>query len=113
MTCVSTSTAISVPARGPLPTTRVGRGVEDSIAEGEEHPIGTLRYMAPERLLGRRDARSDVYSTGVTLYELVTQTPALAAEVTAAPEGERTYQRAPNWFSAWPEVWPGLWSPTK
>lgn len=29
--------------------------------------------MAPERLQGRSDARSDVYSIGVTLYELVTQ----------------------------------------
>ena len=38
-----------------------------------EHQTGTLRYMAPERLQGRSDVRSDVYSIGVTLYELVTQ----------------------------------------
>jgi len=54
----------------------IGRRVEDGIAGGEEHPTGTLRYMAPERLLGRCDARSDVYSLGLTLYELLTQTPA-------------------------------------
>jgi serine/threonine protein kinase len=41
--------------------------------------IGTLRYMAPERFNGRGDARSDVYSLGLTLYELLTLRPAFAA----------------------------------
>ncbi len=34
--------------------------------------IGTLRYMAPERLKGIADARGDIYSLGLTLYELCT-----------------------------------------
>lgn len=33
---------------------------------------GTLRYMAPERLKGESDKRSDVYSLGLTMYELIT-----------------------------------------
>jgi serine/threonine protein kinase/formylglycine-generating enzyme required for sulfatase activity len=34
--------------------------------------IGTLRYMAPERFNGLGDLRSDTYSLGLTLYEMLT-----------------------------------------
>src|SRR5262249_58512654 len=41
--------------------------------------LGTIRYMAPERFSGHCDARSDVYSLGLTLYEMVALRPAFEA----------------------------------
>jgi PAS domain S-box-containing protein len=47
-----------------------------------EFPVGTLAYMAPEqtgRMNRSIDSRSDLYSLGVTFYEMLTGTPPFTA----------------------------------
>jgi len=41
--------------------------------------VGTLRYMAPERFEGKSDVRGDLFSLGITLFEMLTLQPAYEA----------------------------------
>jgi serine/threonine protein kinase/WD40 repeat protein len=56
------------------PDTHEG-GTSDSLTETGDI-LGTIRYLAPERLRGIGDARSDIYGLGITLHELLTLQPA-------------------------------------
>ena len=52
---------------------------------GKGQIVGTLQYMAPEQLQGKEvDARSDLFSFGCVLYEMLTDRRAFAGESAAS-----------------------------
>lgn len=58
----------------------VAKSMDEAVESVDDRLTGTLRFMAPERFENRTDPRSDVYSLGVTLYELLSQKPAFQNE---------------------------------
>jgi len=50
----------------------IARMAKDTILRLTGASTGTLAYMAPEQELGTFDARSDIYSLGVMIYEMLT-----------------------------------------
>jgi WD40 repeat protein/tetratricopeptide (TPR) repeat protein len=52
---------------------------DDSVLTRTGDVLGTFRYMAPERFRGKGDVRADIYSLGLTLYELLLLRPAFDA----------------------------------
>jgi serine/threonine-protein kinase len=89
----------------------IARAVSDSAATmtSTAAVIGTAQYLSPEQARGEGvDARSDVYSAGCLLYELVTGTPPFTGDspVSVAYQHVREDPRTPSSIN--PEIPPEL-----
>ncbi len=76
----------------------IARAVADNAATVTQTAavIGTAQYLSPEQARGESvDARSDVYSTGVLLFELITGSPPFTGDSPVAVAYQHVRENAP------------------
>jgi len=72
---------ILIAADGKVKLTDFGMARVAKRDTGDSPLLGTPAYWCPEQIMGRpQDARSDIFSLGVVLYEMVTGTKPFAAD---------------------------------
>jgi beta-lactam-binding protein with PASTA domain/tRNA A-37 threonylcarbamoyl transferase component Bud32 len=77
----------------------IARALADSAATmtATAQVIGTAQYLSPEQARGERvDARSDIYSTGCVLYELMTGRPPFQGDSPVAIAYQHVREEAPQ-----------------
>jgi serine/threonine protein kinase len=82
------------------------RHVDETAAAADRLVLGTVNYLAPELLTSalRADERTDVFSLGVVLFEMLTGKPPLVAHDLAALLQMQNEYRPPNLRAVRPDL---------
>jgi serine/threonine-protein kinase len=87
-------------------------GIAQAIEDPTNDPsaiVGTAQYFSPEQAKGDIiDGRSDVYSTAVVLFEMLTGTPLFTGDTSVSIAFQHVTQTAPRARSRRPELSPEL-----
>lgn len=87
-------------------------GIAQAIEDPTNDPsaiVGTAQYFSPEQAKGDLiDGRSDLYSTAVVLFEMITGTPLFTGDTSVSIAFQHVTQTAPRARSRRPELSPEL-----
>ncbi len=76
-------------------------------AQGEA--MGSVHYFSPEQARGQRvDTRSDLYSLGITMFEMATSRLPFEGDTPVATAMMQLHDPLPDIRALNPEIWPGL-----
>ena len=102
---------VLVTPKGEVKVTDFGIAKFVKAATVTEHKeaMGSVHYLSPEQARGMRvDERSDLYSLGVTMYEMATGRPPFDGDTPVAVAMQQLNTPMPSPRELAPDLWPGL-----
>ena len=87
----------------------IAKGVASTTVTASGETLGSVHYLSPEQARGSKvDARSDLYSLGITMYEMATSQLPFTADTPVAVAMKQLNEMLPNPMAKAPDLWPGL-----
>ncbi len=102
---------IMVTQQGDVKVTDFGiaKAATSSTITQQGEALGSVHYFSPEQARGSYvDARSDLYSLGITMYEMVTKQLPFSGDSPVAVAMKHLHDPLPEPQKMAPQIWPGL-----
>lgn len=102
---------IMVTPQGDVKVTDFGiaKAATSATITNQGEALGSVHYFSPEQARGSFvDARSDLYSLGITMYEMVTKQLPFTAETPVAVAMCHLHDALPDPQRLAPQIWPGI-----
>ena len=102
---------IMVTPQGDVKVTDFGiaKAATSGTATATGETLGSVHYLSPEQARGAEvDARSDLYSLGITMYEMATKELPFVADTPVAVAMMQLHDPFPNPMTKAPHLWDGL-----